>query len=289
MKSLLKSYIAIWSICLSCPGLIAQVQKSNSIDQDSIQDATAMMNDMMFVKGDDFTFGGGIWPSSHPESQVRLHDFYIDKYEVTKGEYNKFCDETGNPRPVLPKGRTGECDVCPVEGVNWGEAQKFCNHLGKRLPTEAEWEFAALGGIYRQGNIYSGSNNYEDVAWFGENSGSIYTGLRNNPIGGTVDLSRYIASVKTAATIPVGMLAPNELGIYDMNGNVWEWCEDWFGGYNREDKDNPHGPVAGSKKVIRGGCVINAALNQSVKERLDCSPDQAYRGKNIIGFRCVKE
>ena len=121
----------------------------------------------------------------------------------------------------------------PVECVSWGDCQEFIQKLNRltgrnfRLPTEAEWEFACRGGNNSRGYKYSGSNNLGSVAWYDDNSGG--------------------------QTHPVGTKAPNELGIFDMSGNVWEWCSDWYANYTANSQTNPKGPLSGSYRVRRGG------------------------------------
>ena len=152
-----------------------------------------------------------------------------------------------------PSSFTG--DNNPVERVSWNEAQEFCQKLstliGKkyRLPTEAEWEYAARGGNKSKGYKYSGSNTIGDVAWYTSNSGR--------------------------KTHPVGQKQPNELGIYDMSGNVWEWCYDWKGSYSSSPQTNPTGPTSGSTRVFRGGSWEYTAKICRV----------AYRDGNFPGIR----
>ena len=153
-------------------------------------------------------------------------------------------------------------DNLPVENVSWNDCQTFIfrlnNLTGKnfRLPTEAEWEYAARGGNRSRGYKYSGSNTLSDVAWFDDNSGS--------------------------KTHPVGTKSPNELGLYDMSGNVWEWCSDWYGTYSSSSQTNPTGPSSGSGRVRRGGCWLNDAGLCRSSSRCDGSPDE--RG-DYLGLR----
>lgn len=150
----------------------------------------------------------------------------------------------------------------PVEKVSWNDVQEFITKLNQktganfRLPTEAEWEYAARGGNKSRGYKYSGSNNIGDVAWYIDNSGS--------------------------KTHQVGTKAPNELGIYDMSGNVWEWCQDWYGSYSSGSQTNPTGSSSGSYRVIRGGSWRNNARGCRVSNRDSYTP--VNRGSNL-GFR----
>ena len=155
-------------------------------------------------------------------------------------------------------------DNLPVERVNWDDCQEFISKLngitGKtfRLPTEAEWEYAARGGNKSRGYQYSGSNNILDVAWFGNNSGS--------------------------KTHGVGTKQANELGIYDMSGNVWEWCQDWKGAYSSSSQVNPTGANSGSDRVVRGGswCYVPKFCRSSCRD--GSSPNL---GCTFFGLRLV--
>lgn len=184
--------------------------------------------EMVFVQGGTFLMGRNDGEfGEKPVHSVTLNDFYIGKFEVTQKQWRDVMG--GNPSYFQ------NCDNCPVEQVSWSDIQKFINKLNQitgkpyRLPTEAEWEYAATGGNNNNGYAYSGSNNVSDVAWFSENSGS--------------------------KTHPVGQKQPNELGIYDMSGNVWEWCNDWYDEkyYNYGPSNNPRGPGTGKYRVLRGG------------------------------------
>jgi len=183
--------------------------------------------EMVFVQGGTFTMGCTdleCFDWEKPKHQVTVSDFYIGKYPVTQKQWVAVMGSN----PSHFKG-----DNLPVENVSWDDAQEFISKLnaatGKkyRLPTEAEWEYAARGGIKSKGFEYSGSNRVDDVAWYGDNSGW--------------------------ETRPVGTKSPNELVIYDMSGNVWEWCNDWYGDYSNTAKTNPQGPSSGSYRVLRGG------------------------------------
>ena len=186
--------------------------------------------EMVFVQGGTFIMGATPEQGSDckdnekPAHRVTVSDFYIGKYQVTQAQWEAVM---GN-NPSHLKG-----EKLPVEMVSWYDMQDFISKLntqtGKqyRLPTEAEWEFAARGGNRSKGYRYSGSNNLDDVAWFNENSSN--------------------------KSHVVGLKMPNELGIYDMSGNVWEWCSDWYGDYNINVQINPIGTIFGSLRVRRGG------------------------------------
>jgi formylglycine-generating enzyme required for sulfatase activity len=184
---------------------------------------------MIPVKGGTFSMGATAEQSSpsddeKPVHQVTLSNYYIGETEVTQALWTAVMGKN----PSNFKG-----DNRPVEKVSWKDCQTFISKLnaltGKnfRLPTEAEWEYAARGGSKSQGYQYSGSNNLSAVAWYTDNSGS------------------QTHDVKTKS--------PNELGIYDMSGNVWEWCQDWYGSYSSNSVTNPTGAASGSYRVIRGG------------------------------------
>ena len=160
-----------------------------------------------------------------PVHQVTLtNDYYMGKYEVTQALWEAVMGSN----PSNSKG-----DNLPVETVSWNDCQDFISKLNSltgrkfRLPTEAEWEYAARGGKKSRGYQYSGNSNISDVAWYDGNSGS--------------------------KTHPVGTKQANELGIYDMSGNVYEWCSDWYGSYSSSSQTNPTGADSGSGRVNRGG------------------------------------
>ena len=193
--------------------------------------------------------------SEKPVHRVTLtNNYYIGKYEVTQALWKIVMGSN----PSNSKG-----DNLPVEKVSWNDCQKFISKLNKltgksfRLPTEAEWEYAARGGNKSRGYQYSGSNTIGDVAWYDGNSGS-----------------------KTHA---VGTKQPNELGAFDMTGNVWEWCQDWFNRYSSSPQTNPIGAVSGSCRVYRGGsCCYSGYCRCSC--RFDGTPD--FRNGDL-GLRLV--
>ncbi len=213
--------------------------------------------EMVYVEGGTFQMGSNDGEADEkPVHSVTLNTFYIGKYEVTQKQWQ---DVMGSN----PSGFTG-CNNCPVENVSWNDIQDFIRRINAktgsnyRLPTEAEWEYAARGGNKSRGYKYSGSHDIDAVAWNDGNSGS-----------------------KTHA---VGQKQANELGIYDMSGNVWEWCSDRFGGYSSYSQNNPQGPSSGSYRVYRGGGWGSYAQFCRASLRLSFSP--GGRGGNL-GFRLV--
>ena len=186
--------------------------------------------EMVRVEGGTFRMGatyeqkGDAESDEMPVHSVTLSSYYIGKTEVTQALWQAVMGSN----PSYFKG----ADL-PVENVSWDDCQEFIQKLNRltgrnfRLPTEAEWEFACRGGNNSCGYKYSGSNDIDNVAWYLDNSGE--------------------------KTHPVGTKASNELGIYDMSGNVWEWCSDWYANYTSNSQTNPKGPQSGSRRVCRGG------------------------------------
>ena len=187
-------------------------------------------------------------------------DFYVGKYEVTQGEWEKVMGN--NPSKFKSCGAK-----CPVEKVSWNDVQRFIKKLNKmegtdkyRLLTEAEWEYVSRGGNNSKGYKYSGSNSMDEVAWYTDNSGS--------------------------GTHKVGLKKPNELGIYDMTGNVWEWVQDGYDGnyYSKSPTNNPLNS-SGSRFVLRGGFWYGNSYNCRVANRADFSPGYSAAS---VGFRLAK-
>ena len=205
--------------------------------------------EMVYVEGGTFTMGAtseqgsDAYDREKPAHSVRLSNYYIGQTEVTQALWKAVMGS--NPSHI--KG-----DNLPVEKVSWDDCQEFVRKLNRltgktfRLPTEAEWEYAARGGSKSRGYKYSGSNDIGAVAWYFDNSGS--------------------------KTHPVGTKQANELGIYDMSGNVWEWCQDWYDGYSSSTQTNPTGPYNGSSRVLRGGCWYGGAGSCRVSFRIFSYP-----------------
>ena len=221
----------------------------------------AMIVNMVYVQGGTFMMGAtseqgnDAYSDKKPAHRVTLSGFYIGKYEVTQREWRTVMGSN----PSSTKGDNG-----PVTNVSWNDCQEFLRRLnsltGKnfRLPTEAEWEYAARGGNRSRGYKYSGSDNPDEVAWYSSNSGG---GIRD-----------------------VGTKRPNELGIYDMSGNVYEWCQDWYGSYNNLSQTNPTGSSSGSDRVYRGGCWDSNAWFCWSSVRNGNAPGKSISG---LGLRLV--
>ena len=217
--------------------------------------------DMVRVEAGTFTMGAtpemeNPLDDEKPAHQVTLtNDYYIGKYEVTQALWKAVM---GN-NPSYSKGNN-----LPVERVSWDNCQKFISKLNRitgktfRLPTEAEWEYAARGGNKSRGYQYSGSSNLSDVAWYEDNSGN--------------------------KTHNVGSKQANELGIYDMSGNVHEWCQDWYDKYSNSSKINPTGANSGSYRVSRGGGWANSAGLCNSSSRVNETPGNR---SGSLGLRLV--
>jgi sulfatase modifying factor 1 len=235
--------------------------------------------DMVYVEGGTFKMGS----TSGDDDERPVHtvtitnDFWIGKYEVTQAEWKEVMGS--NPSRFIG-------DNLPVERVSWYDAVEFCNRLsdrdgltrcysgnsiscdfnanGYRFPTEAEWEFAARGGNKSRDYKYSGSNSAFDVGWYNDNAGG--------------------------KTHPVVEKKANELGLYDMSGNVWEWCWDWYVEYSSSSQKNPLGASSGGSRVLRGGSLQNSDWKMRTARRCRLRPGNRNDvwGLLNLGFRVAR-
>ncbi len=285
--------------------------------QDSRESEIKISNgdELIYVEGGSFvmgdTWGDGL-SDEKPTHRVELtYDFYIGKYETIFDEYDAFCEATGRSKPYDWGWGRG---TRPVIKVSWWDAIAYCNWLsegselpvayrlmgevnggqmldangnvttditkvlGYRLPTEAEWEYAARGGKKSRRNMYAGSNNPDEVAWYWQNSGDKY-------LTGKWDIDRI--NKNNCRTHQVGTKASNELGLYDMSGNVWEWCSDWYdsGYYAKSPTTNPYNYIPGWLRVIRGGGCYSNAMDARVANRGDEWPTYTH---GDLGFRIAR-
>ena len=206
---------------------------------------------MLRVEGGTFQMGAtseqgsDAYDKEYPVHSVTLSDYYIGQTQVTQ----ELWEAVMGSNPSEFKGDNQR----PVENVSWNDCQEFIEKLNRltgknfRLPTEAEWEYAARGGNKSKGYKYSGSNDVNAVAWYGNNS--------------------------RVKTLPVATKQSNELGLYDMSGNVWEWCQDWYGDYWSRSQSNPKGANIGSHRILRGGGWCSRAESVRVSYRYGSTPD----------------
>jgi len=260
--------------------------------------------EMVLIPAGEFQMGTkDALPAEDPVHAVYLDAFYMDKYEVTNAQYRRFVKETGHKEPEgwylvntdLHKGyRSGELhrglkplsdkrfngDNQPVVCVNWEDAKAYAEWAGKRLPTAAEWEKAARGGLVVKEYVWGddpippkGSGNLADMS-----ARRVF--LRIDFFVGYDDGYSY--------TAPVGSFDPNGYGLYDMAGNVNEWCADWYDSsyYARSPKENPKGPESGKARVVSGGAWNSFPSYARVGFRWDLPPKDTYDSQ---GFRCVSD
>ena len=252
----------------------AKVAGTDQRGQKIVETAFGINMHMIYVEGGSFTMGctgdqgGDCKDDESPNRMTTVNSFYIGILEVTQGQWEKVMgtsvyQQRNKANTEWPM--TGVGEDYPMYYVSWEEAKEFCARLSRQtgknysLPTEAEWEYAARGGNKNEGTKYSGGWSIGDVAWYNGNSGS--------------------------STHPCGTKRPNALGIYDMSGNVWEWCEDWYGkSYLQYDNENPKGASSGSGRVLRGGSWYSGARNCRVSNRYFTSPGNRLTS---YGFRVV--
>lgn len=231
-------------------------------------DANGVSFDMVRVEGGAFMMGttaeqeGEAESDEYPAHEVLLSSYFVGKTEVTQELWEAVMGD--NPSRSIGAKK-------PVDGVSWDDCQQFIAKLNKitrrkfRLPTEAEWEYAARGGNKSNGYKYAGSDNIDEVAWYDVNA-------------------RYAYNVEDRGAHDVGTKAANELGIYDMSGNLWEWCQDWYGAdyYSHSPKKNPKGPSSGDYRVIRNGSWYGTAKGCRITCRSYGAP---YYSFITFGFR----
>lgn len=236
--------------------------------QDYTETAFGLNLNMVYVEGGTFTMGAtaeqdDAYDDEKPAHNVHLDGFYISKLEITQAQW-KAVMGTDIYNKANGNSLFGVGSNYPMYYITWHDAVAFCRELsvqtGKTylLPTEAQWEYAARGGNKSRGNKYSGSYAIDAVAWYDGNS--------------------------SGTTHPVGQLRANELGLYDMSGNVWEWCRDWYGSYAGTPQTNPTGAYSGDYKVVRGGSWSYNPRNVRVSSRNNGAPTNSG---SIVGFRVV--
>ena len=247
LVALLSGALVLWNACSDDPSSpLASVAATPSIA----------------VAGGTFQMGyanGNL--DERPVHSVTVSSFSMDKYEVTVAQYRVFCTATGRAFPPAP--RWGWNDNDPIVNVSWDDANAYAAWMGKRLPTEAEWEYAARGGLPGIGHNYpfSGSSDPDSVMWYSGNSGG--------------------------RPHQVGTKMGNELGIHDMSGNVWEFVNDWYAAdyYSVSPTMNPQGPSTGTWRVLRGSSWCNLPASSRLTMRIRIHPSQ---GDSLVGFRCVQ-
>ena len=282
--------VAVFAACLSACG-----NPSKQVNAPS---------EMLLIRGGTFRMGSNDgMPYESPVHSVEVDSFYIDEHEVTVADFAKFIDatkyvtdaehfgwsavfdlEAGEWKrvdgadwrhPDGPDSTAGANE--PVCQISWNDANAYAKWAGKRLPTEAEFEYAERGGLdqkeYAWGNALKPDGKYLANWWQG-----------NFP-------DKNTSEDGFPGRAPVKSFPPNGYGVYDMIGNVWEWCLDWYDEeyYNRSPKLDPHGPDSGDERVIRGGsflCAANYCSNYRVAGRSHSTPDSAM---NNLGFRCARD
>jgi len=257
--------VFVFSICL-CFAFYGCVEKREAGADTKQVDDEIIEAEMVLLAGGEYIMGGDTTAEYWPPHKVYLDSFYIDKYEVTNAQYNRFCEETHNRLPEfwdMDKYHSGmKYPNHPVMGISWREAKAYADWAGKRLPTEAEWEYAARGGL-------------ADIVYtFGDEADTTkanfaYKGVMRGPV-------------------KIGSYEPNAYGLFDMCGNVCEWVSDIYDGYYYKDSEykNPQGPEKGRFRVFRGGgwhtgpgCVKVYFRNALPSNWLDFN----------VGFRCAKD
>jgi formylglycine-generating enzyme required for sulfatase activity len=223
-------------------------------------------HDMVFIPGGYFTMGSDTDDES-PRHKVWVDPFFMDKFEVTNHQYKEFIEATGHPKPPFFNDSDLNKSDQPVVGVSYYDAASYAKWAGKRLPTEAEWERAARGGL--KGKYFP----------WGDKP---VTSRCNYAPKGSKEADGY------EYTAPVGKFPSNNYGLYDMAGNVWEWCQDFYDAeyYKTSPVKNPLGPDSGYTRVLRGGSWLSINPKYlKCSSRLELKP---FVQDRYYGFRCAK-
>ncbi|MGR9108539.1 MAG: formylglycine-generating enzyme family protein [Gammaproteobacteria bacterium] len=276
-----------WVVDLELPEVPASETEDSEpervVSEAVIESAPSTLLDMVEIPGGSFLMGSSRDDSSaykdeFPQHRVTVSPFLMSRFPVTVRDYRTLMEKTPSEWT-----ETETDEKSPANYITWFQAIDFCNALsthegfepcyeiqgefvkwrrnaeGYRLPTEAEWEYAARAGLSSVYFFGDGASDLGDYAWYSGNSGK--------------------------KVHPVGELKPNPFGLYDLLGNVWEWCWDWFGDYDNADARNPAGPETGSSRVLRGGSAWNDPRNLRSADRNRRNPEA---GNVFIGFRCVR-
>jgi formylglycine-generating enzyme len=299
-KRMIVGFLLLAAIAAAVGGSYWRFQRALHTPQDP---PAPKSEGMVSIPGSAFQMGNdaSARSSERPAHEVEINPFHIDEHEVTNRQFADFVGQTGYVTTAeerrhsqvydLDNRRWHKCDGAdwrhpggpdttldgkddyPVVHVSWLDAQAYCRWSGKRLPREAEWECAARGGL-----------RDDDYPWGGEETphGRYMANYWQHDHPGAADGFPALAPVKS--------FPPNRFGLYDMSGNVWEWCEDWFAEdyYAQSPRENPPGPPQGKTRVVRGGswlCPENFFIGYTVFARAARTPQETSQN---LGFRCAK-
>ncbi|MEM6262952.1 MAG: formylglycine-generating enzyme family protein [Bacteroidota bacterium] len=268
-------------------------ERIDQLEADVFEMEQLFLSNLEYVDGGTYIMGNDFNDMEKPTHEVRVSGFFMGKYEVTISEFAHFVEKTGykseaervggsevvsGDKWVFTEGVSWQHDEFgntraemdwsryPVIHVSWYDASAYCKWVSEqtgytfRLPREAEWEYAALGGIYATPHTYAGGETPQQLGWYQGNS------------------DRKVH--------PIGQLQSNEVNLFDMSGNVWEWCHDWYNLYPAYKQINPDGSSTGTGRVIRGGCWIRGERAMEVTARGNYAPKRTF---GHIGFRVVRE